>query len=459
MKRAFVFLDHDMTIRHFVKSGAFADLERRFEVTYVVNVDPHPTGQWINTDPESLGLERLIVLRIPRKRMGDWYKLYAVSVLANQRGTRNYAGRKLRMAEIDGTWRMRRYEAFSLPGIFPLYRRRYLSRMGEWAPLRALLEEHRPDICIYPSMLTGYFMNELMLLCPRLAIPFVVLMNSWDNPSQKAVVTGVPDRLVVWGEHTRRHAIEYMRMPDDRIEVFGAAQFQVYRKPVTESRAELCAMFGLPADDLPVVLYAGVSKSIDETRHLRLLDAAIENGRTPPCRILYRPHPWRGSLIEGEEHFFDAGLRHVVMDPHMEPYYRRVAANPSGAFEMADYEVTARLLHLVAGSISTLSTIQLETVLLGKPTISFMPKADMESKYGRSAAISLKLAHFNDLWASPGVTICDDDAKLPEAVATLVRQSDDPELRRAIAERGRDFAVLDGPTYSERLAELADRLA
>jgi hypothetical protein len=458
-KRVVVFIDHDMTIRHFVKSRAFAELERDFEVTYVVNLDPHPTGQWVNTEPESLGFERLRVVNIPRRRMGEWYKLYAVSLLQKQRGTANYKARKERMATVNGWRRTLTYEALSLPGIFPLYRRRYLERMGEYEPLRRLIEEEKPDLCLYPSMLTGYFMNELMLLCPKLGIPFVVLMNSWDNPSQKAMVTGTPDRLVVWGEHTKRHAMEFMRLAEDRIEVFGAAQFQVYREPVTDSRAELCAMFGVPDDGLPVVLYAGVSKSINETRHLQLLDAAIEAGRVPPCRVLYRPHPWRGELVEGELNFFEAGLKHITMDPWMEEYYRRVVVNPSASFEMADYNITRKLLGLVAGSISTLSTIQLETVLVGKPTISFMPKSDMETKYGKSAAISQRLAHFVDLWTAPGVISVDDDADLPAAVRRLLEEAKDPELAARIRAVGNEFAVLDGPTYGERLNGLVHELA
>ena len=459
MKRALVFIDHDMTIRHFVKSRAFAELERDFEVTYVVNVDPRPRGQWIHTDPESLGFDRMKVVRIPRKRMGEWYKLYAVSLLQKQRGTANYKARKQLMASVNGPWRTKLYELLSLPGIFSRFRRRYLDRMGVWAPLQELITLLDPDVCIYPSMLTGYFMNELLLLCPRLGFPLLVLMNSWDIPSQKAVVTGTPDRLAVWGEHTKRHAMEFMRLPEDRIEIFGAAQFQVYREPVTQSRAELCEMFGLPADDLPVVLYAGVSKSINETRHLKLLDEAIESGRMLPCRVIYRPHPWRGELVEGEENFFDAGLKHVVMDPWMEDYYRRVAVDDSDAFEMADYDITRKLLGLVAGSISTLSTIQLETVLVGKPTISFMPTSDVDTKYGKYNEISLRLAPFTDLWTAPGVTSCSDDAALPEAVNTLLEQAGDAELRQRIAERGRYFAVLDGPTYGERLVELALRVA
>lgn len=457
-EKAFIFLDHDMTIRHFVMSNSFVDLEKNFDVTYIVNIDTHPTAQWVNVDLENLGLRRLIVMSIPRKRMGSWYNLYAPCVLANQRGTSNYEGRRKQIDEVNGRWRRRIFEFYSMPLILPLYRRHFLSRMGEWAPLRDLLQNEKPDILIYPTTLTGYFMNELLVLAPRLNIPFVALMNSWDNPSQKATVTGNPDRLVVWGEHTKRHAIRFMRMPADRIEIFGAAQFQIYRKPVVESDAELRTLFGLPIDDVPVILYAGVSKSINETRHLSLLEDAIQSGRTPPCHILYRPHPWRGGLVSGERNFFEMRYRHIFMDPSMEGYYRRITKQADNAFNMADYEITRKLMHLVTGSISTLSTIQLETVLVGKPTISFVPRTELDSRYGRNMLESQKLAHFQDLWTTPGVTLCDDEAKLPEALSCLLAQASDSDLSRRIRNEGRTFALLEGPTYSERLADLAIRL-
>ncbi|MBT6513114.1 MAG: hypothetical protein HOL02_22020 [Rhodospirillaceae bacterium] len=88
-----------------------------------------------------------------------------------------------------------------------------------------------------------------------------------------------------------------------------------------------------------------------------------------------------------------------------------------------------------------------------------MPTSDVDTKYGKYNEISLRLAHFTDLWTAPGVTSCSDDAALPEAVNTLLEQAGDAELRQRIAERGRYFAVLDGPTYGERLVELALRVA
>src|SRR5205807_6297299 len=140
----------------------------------------------------------------------------------------------------------------------------------------------------------------------------------------------------VWGPQTRRHAIEFLKMPADRIVEFGAAQFDVYREPVTDSDAELRKMFGVP-DKVPILLYGGVSKGVNETVPLQALDAAIADGRIPPAHVIFRPHPWRARLVEGEKSFFEVPFRHVTIDPFMADYYRRAVADAAPGFELADY--------------------------------------------------------------------------------------------------------------------------
>lgn len=454
MPKAFVFIDHDMIVRHFVLADAFRELERAFDVTYVFNDDISTDKTWINVDVESLGLGRVLTTNVPRKRMGSWYKLYAISVLNAQRGTANYRGRRERMADINGWPRTIYYELLSLPGIFQFTRRKFLHELGTYAPLEELIDAEAPDIVIHPSILTGYYINELLPICKTRGIPTLVLMNAWDNPSQKAITTSLPDKLGVWGTQTRDHAIEFMRMPPEQIEILGAAQFDLYRTPVSETDDELRAMFRVPKGK-PILLYGGVSKSINETRHLRLLEEAIESGAIQDCHVLYRPHPWRGGLVEGEENFFDIDFKHVSMDPHMTRYYQRILDTGDDNFDMAEYEVTKKLLTMIAGTVSSMSTIQLETALFGKPSISFMPGPDMATKYGKSTAIGFRLMHFRGLWECPGVEICDSDAGLADAINRLLDQSHDPDMRRTIQDYARQYAELEGPTYAERLRDLS----
>ena len=456
-KKALVFFDHDLLIRHFIHSGIFKELDHDYDVTYVFNHDPDTDKRWIHADPYQLGLKRVHITNVPRGRMGSWYNLYVLTILHNQRGTLNYPGRILRIQENIGKLRTWRWRILSFPGIFGFIRDRMIRKQGIYQPLLDYLRQEKPDVIIHPSILTGYYINELLIISKNLNIPFIVLMNSWDNPSQKAVTTGYPDKLVVWGPQTRDHAISYMQMSEQDVLMFGAAQFQVYRHDLDENEAELRNLFEVPGHK-PIILYAGVSKSINETRHLDLLEQAIESGAIADCHILYRPHPWRGGLINGEDSFFDRKFRHISIDPHMRAFYQRVVATNDDRLEMADYQVTAKLLRLVSGTISTLSTILLETLLHSKPVLSFMPKQDMASKYGKSAAISQRLAHFNGLWRKDGVLECHADEDLSKQVNKLLEQARDPEMTELIRRMAKEFVVMDGPGYGERLLSLANEM-
>lgn len=459
-KKALVFLDYDIVVRHFIMGGAFLQLEHEYDVLFVFHTDTTSEKQGINHDVSKLGLKNHIRFEVPRWRMGSWYKIFAITSLHRQMWTRNFWPLRQRIARAigkTGWWRSIIFSLYALHGIFPLYRWRYLKRQGIYAPLLAFIEEQAPDIVFAPTLLAGYFINDLGLIAKKLNIPYVAMMNSWDNPSQKAVATELPDRLVVWGEQTRRHAIKCIGMPADKVVTFGAAQFQVYRRPVTESDAELRRIFAAPPHG-PIILYAGVSKSVNETRHLKLLDQGIESGAIPPCHVIYRPHPWRGRLIEGEENFFDQGFRHISMDPHMADRYRGIVADPAATLYMADYDVTRKLMHLITAAISPLSTMMLEVIMHEKPVLSFFSQEDIHAKYGKSTRLSFRLAHFHGFFDCPGIQRCAEQSELPAAVARLIEDAKDPMIRQALGRHADFYVVRDGPIYGERVLALADEL-
>lgn len=456
-KKGLVFIDFDMLVRHFILSGAFSEVEKHYDLTYVFHHDSTSSKQGIYSRVEELGLRSWTRFEVPRVRMGSWDQLYSITALNAQRGTPNFKPRKEIMAVARGKLRTHYYHLLSFPVVFPLVRRKLLRQMGVYEPLVRFVQEHRPDIIFHPSILAGYFINELLIICDRLRIQLVAMMNSWDNPSVKAMNTGRPTKLVVWGPQTKRHAVEYLGMPPGDVLEFGAAQFQLYREPVKESKGDLCRLFRVP-EDQPILLYAGGAKGVNESRHLKLIDAAISEGRVPRCHVLYRPHPWRGGLAPGEENFFDLALRHVTMDLHMEDYYRRSAAEGVSGFHLAEYEVTKKLLCLVEAVISPLSTILLEAIIFGKPVLMFFPEKGKKDVSGRVGEIGLHLAHFKDFWGVPGVDICTEEAYLPLFCTRLLANSQDDVIRQGLRRHAGKFVVVDGPTYAARLLALADEL-
>ena len=458
-KKALVFIDHDLTIRHFILSGVFKEVEAAYAVTYVFNLLPPSPKNWIFTDIHALDLERVLTTSISRVRMGRWYPLYAASVLYRNRSTSNYIPRRDLMVELNGEKWTRRYEILSQPGIYQVFRWLYACAQGTHHEIAKIISHERPDVILHPSILTGYYINELLVASKKHHIPMVVMMNSWDNPSGKAMSIGYPEKLVVWGEQTRRHAIEFMGVPKDRVVVFGAAQFQVYRTPPTETESELRAIFGIPQDGRPILLYAGASKGAHESLYLKHLDDAIETGRLPSCHVIYRPHPWHGTLAPGEQSFFDLECKHTGLDPTMADYYRRAIAGEASGFHMADYALSNKLLSLVSAVISPLSTMLLEAALLGKPVLMFFPYKDLSSESGRYTALALRLAHFADFFGAKGVTACYEESDFAQRCQELLMQSQDEKARQAIRQHAAHFVDMGNPPYATRLLQLVDELA
>jgi hypothetical protein len=457
MKKALIFIDYDITIRHFIHSGVFSDFEKQYDVTYIFHADSTSKRQAIHVDVANLGLKRFRFLEVPRARLGAWYHLFIPSLLARHRGTKNY-GPTLEQVRTNHTPKMlRAYRFLSFPLIRQVFIAFMKAKLGRHQPLEKLLDEEKPDIILHPSLLAGYFINDLTISTARRGIPFVVLMNSWDNPSNKAMSTGMPTKLVVWGPQTKLHAMQYLNLPEDRIEMFGAAQFEVYREPVTESREELARQFGVPSDK-PILLFGGASKSLNETGHLQKLDAAIEAGVIPPCHIIYRPHPWRGRLVDGEISLYDANLKHVTLDPNMEEFYRSIVAQPRPELYLADYQVTRRLMHLIDALISPLSTILIEAVMHGKPALALFVDADPESAGSSLLEIVGRLVYFAEFIDSEGILSCDEIRQLPSLTARLMQMTKEPRMQDLLLAHADKYLVRGGPRYGERVVDLANRL-
>lgn len=448
-----VFVDADPVVRHFIHSGQLVPLEREHDVAYVFNDErdvPYEQRRMF-TDFDALGLPRVLATKVDRHRHGLWYTLTTTTVLRNHRDTPNYAARRRLAVAISSERFTRRCELLGRSVIYPIFKWLYLKAMGLHPGVVQILETEKPDLIVHPSLLNGPFQNELALAAEKLDIPLVVLMNSWDNPTAKSTSIGRMDHLVVWGEQTREHSATYLRVPRERIHCFGAAQFQVYRNPPSESREELAYLFGVPAQKR-IILYAGAGPSGAETDYLADLDAAVENGQLVNCHILYRPHPWRGSLVGGERDFFSVGFRHVTMDPHMKDFYVQRVRDERKEMFLADYAVTNKLLSLVEIVASPLSTLLLEALINLKPAVMLMPQG-REGEHMHTDQI-----HFRAFAEMDGVVRCGLGDSVSDACITAMEWCEDPEVCERLRRQVGQLAIMDGPTYGERLLDLVTQI-
>lgn len=457
-QKILVFIDLDMLVRHFVKSGVLRHLEGRFDVKYIFHRDPTSEKKSIYTDPDTLNLKNWSWLDLPRRRGGNWDHLYTPGTLWNLRKS-DYFNDRLELAYLtrNKKW-VDRYLLLVKSGLYPVYSLLFKACMGVYQPMVDLIDQEKPDLIVHPTILQGMFINDLLLAAKKKKVPTLLLMNSWDNPSQKAAVTGFPDKLAVWGPQTYNHARDYMKVPEERLEVLGAAQFDVYRDPVEQSDDQLREMFGVP-QGVPVVLYGGTSKSVIESIHLEALDQAIASGGIARCHILYRPHPWRGPLLPGEKSFYDLNLKHVSLDPFMQDYYdtQVLGTVKHATFDLADYKVTARLMKLVSAVVSPLSTILLEAVMHEKPVQILHPKEVAGDMAKLVSDLGPRLVHFADL-KGDGILVADSTDQMISGVEKLLQMKDDADIKHSLKQVAEFFVDMSGPRYGQALVDLADKM-
>jgi hypothetical protein len=99
----------------------------------------------------------------------------------------------------------------------------------------------------------------------------------------------------------------------------------------------------------------------------------------------------------------------------------------------------------------------LEAVMHGIPVIMFYPGGDDELT-AKTIDLGQKLPHFAEFWGPEGIAICAHAEQLPRACRTMLTAHQSDTVRTALRQHARKFVVLDGPSYADRLAALADEL-
>ena len=268
-KKVLVFIDNDVMIRHFIANNTFKELEENNNVIYVFNEDVRFQFRDNEIVKEKISPENLRYTNISRKRVGRWYLLDIISKFRQQRiaifnklknsKTHFQAIQDFHIREI-GLRNVNLAKIAGYPIIYQITNFIFKLRLGIHVDIINLLKVEKPDLLIHPSFLHGYYINELFRASPKFKIPLFVLVNSWDNCCCKAFCTGYPDKLVVWGEQAKRHAKQYLGMPPEKVECFGAAQFEIYKTPPHENRQLLANFFDV--DSKKIYYYMQVFQTL-----------------------------------------------------------------------------------------------------------------------------------------------------------------------------------------------------
>ena len=422
-KRIQIFVDHDVLIRHFIHSGALREVDQRFDTQYVF-----PDYKRVTLSVEELGVT---ALKVPV----DAERIAMIRTWSHIEALRK-ARKSVKYRCLDDTWRIlsenrgtfrtpyRIMRVKALPGLRQILRRRVVSSCGNAPELRSAIEAFKPDLILHPSVLDGVFISDLAVISKEMSLPYVLLMNSWDNTSGRALIPDAPDYLAVWGDQAKQQAVEFLGMSPDRVKILGAAQFDVFRQPPSMTRQQYCSLLNIDPT-IRLVLYAGSSLSLREMENLRQLNESIEAGELSNCHVVYRPHPWR-AIGESEDDFLSQNWRHVSLDPFMREHFETTEEFRRNRIRITDYRDTHALLSLVDCFVCNATTMILEAAIHKKPIVCVI-SADEVAKRSRLGAL-LDSPYYREFLDKMGIPICAELSQIGKLVERVMADETEPPL-------------------------------
>ena len=123
MTKALIFFDHDVTIRHFLKSKALQEIYNNYDVETIFYNSGNEKNKFILSKLNELKLDKYSEFYVSRERLGHWYHVFVPSVLNINRFKKNYKPVFEQMKTTHKPKVFWFYWLMSLPLIFSYYKR------------------------------------------------------------------------------------------------------------------------------------------------------------------------------------------------------------------------------------------------------------------------------------------------------------------------------------------------
>ena len=270
------------------------------------------------------------------------------------------------------------------------------------------LAEQAPDLVVGSSLVRFRSVEPDYVATARArGIPTAYCVHSWDNLTNKGVIHGAPDVVLVWNESQRREAVELHGVEADRVIATGAQSYDhwfAWRPSGT--REEFCARVGL-RPDRPFLLYLCSSRKI--ARHEvefveRWIGEVRSDERLRDFGVVVRPHPYHAEQWHGHDL---SALGEAAVWP-------RERIEPTDTESASDFFDSIHHSDAVVG-VNTSALI--ETTIVGRPVLSLLAPEFEQSQEGT--------LHFDHLRPENGgpLTIATDFVEHREQLAAALDPS------------------------------------
>jgi hypothetical protein len=311
--------------RNFFKTDAFIDLERNFNVSYVLSEDlPTENSERKifyfkrnknKTEYSKFGY-RTFLLMNKNKHKSKTFKfrverfLYPLNfdfrkIPHFKKLSIKMKIKKIVLLTLKATINNCRYlklKVLSQEYIFNTFSKKFYTVEKNNNSLESALKISEPDLVILPFGAQELELPQVLHFCKNTKIKFYTITDNWDNLSSKSVFEDKPDFIGVWGEQSKEHAIEIQNFKENQIFLLGCPRFDmIYERREKELKNEI---------DFKYVLFLGHRFDWNEEVVIEILDDEISSKKElyKNTKIIYRPHPQRESRLRTID------LKNIIID-------------------------------------------------------------------------------------------------------------------------------------------------
>jgi hypothetical protein len=330
---------------------------------------------------------------------------------------------------------------------------RLRGQLRPYQPLMDLLTTVAPLFCVLPTSLRDHYCNDVLLAANELHHTVLALQSGWDSLSSEGVLPYPPQCIGVWGPQSVRHAKKIQGVHS--AVALGAAQHAALVPSAQLPCERLRADLGVAPDEF-LLFFGGSFLEFDETAVLLRLERRIKKaglgGRK--VKVLYRPHPARKRRLK-EDNFFDHAWKHVIFDPELEARYcRGKVGHVETDAAMVDMSRVALLLSAADAVMSPISSLLVDALILGKPTMAL---TFGDGLHVHSPLIASNMTHISDVKMWRALHWCDDGDRFERECHNFVARCSEPGPgdegpRRQVLDK---IVVLGPGTYAQRLTACA----
>ena len=179
------------------------------------------------------------------------------------------------------------YKILSYFPFFQLYKKFLFFKIKKKTEIDFLIEKIKPHLIIYPT----HFLEAEMVYINRSAelsnSKTFYIVDNWDNLTTKAAMLKKADYLGVWGEQSKKHAINFHNYKSKNIFLLGNNRIDKYFQYRKKKYPNILKI------KKPYILYLGSTFLFrEELECLKILDKKIDKFKLNyNLKIIYRLHP------------------------------------------------------------------------------------------------------------------------------------------------------------------------